>query len=375
MTRGYDVAIAGLGAMGSAAALSLARRGLGVIGFDRFAPPHDRGSSHGETRIIRVAYFEDPRYVPLVKRAWDLWVDLERTTGVRLLEPTGGLMIGPLDGVLVRGALASARAHGLPHDLLDASRLASRFPAHRPAPGDVAVWEPMAGVLSPEAGVAAQLAAARAAGAELRADEPVERWEGDGDGVRVTTARGVTFASRLVLAAGAWLGRLSPDLEPRLEVTRQPLMWFEPLAHERSFDAGSFPIFIREHQPGRFVYGFPRRGGLVKFAIHMEGERTDPDTVRREVEDAEVERLREILARCLPDAAGACRRRAVCLYTNTPDGHFRIGRLSRQPRVVVASCCSGHGFKFAPVIGEILADLATDRTPGFDLEPFALERS
>jgi sarcosine oxidase len=366
----YDVAVAGLGAMGGAAACHLARRGLKVIGFDRFAPPHELGSSHGETRIIRVAYFEDPRYVPLVQRAWDLWLELESDTDERLLEPTGGLMIGAPDGALVRGALASAEAHGLEHELLDAAALARRYPAHRPAPGDVAVWEPRAGVLRPEACVAAHLAAARQAGAELRTNEPVEAWEPDGEGVSVRTARGTTRASQLVLAAGAWLRDLTPGLAVPLEVTRQPLMWFEPPAALEQFDAERFPIFIREHQPGRFVYGFPRREELVKFAIHQEGEVTSPDTVRRTVGDDEVERLREILVRCLPAAAGRCARRSVCLYTNTPDNHFRLGRHPAHPAVLVASCCSGHGFKFSSAIGELLADLVTGRTPEFDLGLF-----
>jgi len=190
MSATFDVAVAGLGAMGAAAACHLARRGLRVVGFDRFSPPHDRGSSHGETRIIRVAYFEDPRYVPLVRRAWELWTALEHDAGERLLERTGGLMIGPPDGELVRGALASAKAHGLEHEALSPPASAARFPAHHLVPGDVAVWEPLAGVLRPEPCVEAHLEGARRAGAELHVDEPVLAWEPDGEGVRLRTARG-----------------------------------------------------------------------------------------------------------------------------------------------------------------------------------------
>jgi sarcosine oxidase len=371
----YDVAIAGLGAMGGAAACHLARRGRRVIGFDRFAPPHDLGSSHGETRIIRVAYFEDPRYVPLVLRSWELWQELERDAGEPLLERTGGLMIGAPDGVLVRGALASAETHALEHRVLDSATLAREFPAHRPSDGDVAVWEPLAGVLTPEAGVGAHLEAARAAGATLHVNEPVESWEPDGEGVSVRTARGEYRAAQLVLAAGAWLGRLLPGLAPSLRVTRQPLFWFEPNSDAQAYDAVGFPIFIREHQRGRFIYGFPLRNGKLKFAIHLEGEVCDPDTVRRTVDPSEVEALRAILDRCLPGAAGPCVRTSVCLYTTTPDEHFRVARHPGHPAVLVASCCSGHGFKFAPAIGEILADLVTGRHPRVDLGLFALDRA
>ncbi len=358
--------------MGSAAAYHLARRGVEVVGFDRFQPPHAMGSSHGETRIIRVAYFEDPRYVPFVSRAWDLWLDLEMECERPLLRQTGGLMIGPPGGPVVAGALSSALAHGLPHERLDAATLMRRYPAHRVEPGDEAIWEPQAGYLDPEACVDAHVRAARIAGAELHGDEPVLDWRPDGEGVRVRTAKGECAAGRLIVAAGAWLPRLLPDLADRFSVARQPLFWFEPRSNAPLFDPGRFPIFIREHLPGRYVYGFPMIGGRVKFAIHMEGEPADPDTVRRTAGDDEVEKLRAILDRCLPDAAGRCVDRAVCLYTNTADEHFRLGPHPGHPQVIVASCCSGHGFKFASAAGEVLADLATGEEPKVDLGLFAL---
>ena len=371
--RHFEVAIAGLGAMGSAAAYHLSRRGIEVIGFDRFLPPHTKGSSHGETRIIRVAYFEDPRYVPFVSRAWSLWLDLEMERETSLLRQTGGLMIGPPDGPVAGGALKSALAHDLPHERLDAETLMRRYPAHRVEPGDVAVWEPQAGFLDPEGCVAAHVQGARIAGAELHGDEPVLEWRPEGAGVVVRTAKEEYGADRLILAAGAWLPRLLPGRSAEFTVTRQPLFWFEPSENAALFDPGRFPIFIREHQPRRYIYGFPMLGGRIKFAIHMEGEVADPDTLRRTAGDEEVEAIRAILDRCLPGAAGTCVERAVCMYTNTADEHFRLGPLPEHPQVLVASCCSGHGFKFAPAVGEALADLVEGKDPQVDLGLFALE--
>lgn len=372
--RRFEVAVAGLGAMGSAAAYHLARRGVEVIGFDRFLPPHTMGSSHGETRIIRVAYFEGEYYVPLVRRAWDLWLDLEMEHETSLLRQTGGLMIGPPDGALVSGAQESATVHQLPHERLDAATLMRRYPAHRVGPGDAALWEPQAGFLDPEGCVNAHVHGAREAGAEMHGDEAVLEWRRDGDGVVVRTKKGEYGADRLILATGAWLTDLLPEYRSLLTVTRQPLFWFEPAANAPLFDPGRFPVFIREHEPGRYIYGFPMLEGRIKFAIHLEGEVTDAEHVRRLVGEDEVERLRAILDRCLPGAAGRCVRDAVCMYTNTPDEHFRIGVHPEHPPVIVASCCSGHGFKFASAIGEALADLATDDEPRVDLTRFALAR-
>jgi len=198
-------------------------------------------------------------------------------------------------------------------------------------------------------------------------------WEVVGKDVRVHTNRETLRARHLIIAAGAWLPRLLPRPVFPVEVTRQPLIWFTPTVPIEAFDAERFPIFIREHEPGRYIYGFPKRNGRLKFAIHMEGERTDPDSVRRAVDDDEVEKVRDILRRCVPSAAGDCVDRAVCLYTTTRDGHFRLGPHPEHPQVLIASCCSGHGFKFASAIGEVLADLATGKSPAYDLHPFALE--
>jgi sarcosine oxidase len=367
-----DVAIAGLGAMGSAVAHHAALRGARVVGFDRFAPPHALGSSHGETRIIREAYFEDPRYVPIVQRAYDLWLRLERDAGRRLLQRTGGLMIGPEGGALVRGAIASGEAHRLPHQRLDAAELRRRFPALAPRDHEVAVWEPRAGMLFPEACIAAQLEAARRAGATLRPDDPVTAWRATGASVEVETAAGRVSAGVLVLAANAWLPLLAPDLPFRITVTRQVLHWFEPAARPERLEPDRLGIWIWEDEPGRFMYGFPAVAGQVKVAVHGEGSPTGPDALDRTVGDDEVGAMRVRLASRIPDAAGASVRAAACMYANTADGHFVIDRHPGHPNVLVLSCCSGHGFKFASAIGEIAAQLALDGRSTADLGLFAM---
>jgi len=372
MSRTPGVAIVGLGAMGSACAHHFARRGVRVLGFDRFAPPHGHGSSHGETRIIREAYFEDPRYVPMVQRAWTLWRELERETGATLMRETGGLMIGREVGVLVRGARTSAETHGLPFERLDAGEIRKRFPVLAPHDDMVAIWEPRAGVLFPEACVQAHLDMAARSGAELHVDEPVVSWRADGEGFVVMTPRGAYRAERLVLAANAWLERLLPDLSLGIRVARQPLFWFEPRANVDAFAPDRLPIYLWEPEPDRFFYGFPAFHGLVKVATHGEGQEVDPDTVDRQVTEDEVDALRRRLEAFMPGAAGRFARAVVCMYANTPDQHFILDRHPVHERVLVISACSGHGFKFSSAIGEIAADLMLDGRSRLDLDLFRL---
>ncbi|MCI0693561.1 N-methyl-L-tryptophan oxidase [candidate division KSB1 bacterium] len=376
MTRpnSFDVIIAGLGAMGSAAAYHLARRSQRVLGLDRFAPPHAFGSSHGQTRIIREAYFEHPLYVPLVQRAYENWAELERESGQRLFQQTGGLMIGPLDGQLVAGAQRSAQIHHLPHELLTAAEMRQRFPAFRPSDDMVAVWEPRAGILFPERCIEAHLQMARQCGAVLHFDEPATAWERDGDGVRVLTSNGEYRAQRLLITAGAWTGRFIAELALPLTIERQVLLWFDPIAHSEHFDSQRCPIYIAEHEPNRFIYGFPNLGEGVKVGRHHEGESADPDGVRREAGPEDIEAMRAILCRFMPAIDTAPRVSAVCLYTNTPDSHFLIDFHPHHPHVLLASICSGHGFKFSSAFGEILADLLIEGRSTFDLSLFRLER-
>ncbi len=369
-----DVVVCGLGAMGSAAAYALARRGQRVLGLDRFSPGHDRGSSHGTTRIIRLSYFEHPSYVPLLRRAYGLWQDLERAAGRRLLHVTGIAEIGPPDGALVTGTLSAARLHGLAHELITAPDLTRRYPAFRPNPNDVAVLQPDGGFVEAEPSVLALVALARKYGAAIHDDEMVRAIEPRAGGVRIITDRRHVEARAAVIAAGPWIKPLLPGLTVPLRVTRQVMGWFAPV-EPALFAPGRFPVFLIESRHG-IHYGFPPFGGEgIKVAKHYHrDEAVAPEgydmTVSREDEMA----IRGALADHVPNANGALIGAKTCLYTMTPDGDFVIDRLPDAPQVVVVSACSGHGFKFAPVIGEIAADLATEGATAHDISRFSLGR-
>ena len=374
MNASYDVIVAGLGAMGGAVCDQLAGRGRRVLGLDRFAPPHTLGSSHGESRIIREAYFEDPAYVPLVQRAYQCWRSLERDTGRRLLHPTGGLMIGPPGGALVTGALRSAQAHRLEHRLLNRAEMRERYPQFELDEKHVAVWEPHAGFLAPESCVAAQLERAAKRGAELRTDEPVLSWRAGAGGIEVATSSGRYHAPQLVLATGAWMSDLLEGAPLRLEVERVTLFWFDPAGDGTAFTPERLPIWIWEHQHDRYLYGFPRLGRGIKIARHHEGERSAPDDARPVVPAREIAAMQELVRQRLPGAAGAVRETATCLYTNTPDQHFVIDAHPACDAVTLVSACSGHGFKFASAIGELIADRIDRAPPKYDLGLFRLGR-
>jgi sarcosine oxidase len=344
--------------MGSAAALQLARRGAAVTGLETIGPAHDRGSSHGESRIIRQAYFEDPAYVPLVLRAYQLWRELEVSSGQSLLEITGGVMIGPPDGEMVRGSLRSALRWGLPHRILTSAEVHAEFPVFQPGNGQVGVFEPEAGVLAPELAVLSQLRLAASLGAELHFGERVVGWDSSDSGVVVRTSSRTYEADRLVLTAGAWSPELLEGSAIPLQAERQVMVWFAP-TDIGPFTAPSCPVYLLERSEGTQFYGVPTRDGLTaKAARHHGGEPTTAAELRREIEDGDVANVREGLADILPELAAAPLARATaCLYTNTPDLNFVIGLHPRSERVALAGGFSGHGFKFSPVVGEILADL------------------
>jgi sarcosine oxidase len=391
----FDVIVCGLGAMGSAASYHLSRAGLKVLGLDRFQAPHDRGSSHGKTRIIREAYFEHPSYVPLVQRAYVLWAELESKSARKLLLQTGGLMIGPADGVLVTGAKKSAEEHELAHRVLSRSELQTEYPAFKTNGADVAVWEPRAGIVFPELGIQTHLELAAQNGADLKFNEKVVRWEPEGQGVRVLTAAGAYTARRLLLSVGSWLNLLVPELRLPLAVERQVLFWFDltdsfsasasPARRSACDEGGSscppsdftpdrFPIFIWENEPHKFFYGFPDLGDGFKIGVHHQGQITTADRLNRDVGKDEIEAAGALLKKHIPAAAGTLQSAVVCMYTNTPDEHFFLDYHPVHRQVVIASPCSGHGFKFSPVIGEIAARLLKDEPPQFDLGLFRIGR-
>ena len=351
--------------MGSAAVYHLAKRGARVLGLDRFRPPHALGSSHGQTRIIREAYFEHPAYVPLVQRAYTLWKELEIESRAQLFLQTGGLMIGEPNGVVVAGSRLSAQTHRLPYEELSATEIHKRFPALRPSENMVGVLEPRAGILFPEKCVAAHLGHAK--GAQLNYDEPVLRWRVDHEGATVTTDKGEYACANLVLSAGSWINQLVPELP--LVVERQVLFWFAA-DQQGLFQPERCPIHLWEHTPGKYFYGFPDVGNGLKIAGHHEGEITQPDRINRTVSATEVAEMQKVARRYLPSLTDRCLDSVVCMYTNTPDGHFLIDRHPAHPQVLLVSPCSGHGFKFSAAIGETVADLVINGRSKFDLSLF-----
>ena len=374
-----DVVVIGLGVMGCATASALARRGQRVVGIERLRIGNDRGSSHGHTRVIRLGYFEHPSYVPMLRSAYRLWRDLEAQTGERLLHITGIAEIGPPDGQIVQGTLKAVKLHDLPHEILDARETMRRFPAFRLPMDYRAVIQPDGGYLLAEAAVQAFASVAANAGAELHVDETVLDITSRTGGVRVTTDRRVIEAGTAIVTAGAWLKTLVPRLSVDLPAIRQVLGWFEP-SDASLFDPDRFPVFILESVYGNH-YGFPPHNmppyaGLLKVAKHdYTVLPVDPDNYDRTVQPEDEAAIRIALEHHLPAANGRLVAATTCLYTMTADKDFVIDRLPGEPHVIVASPCSGHGFKFAPAIGEILANLVTTGGPGdYDISRFQLSR-
>ncbi len=369
----YDVIVLGLGGMGSAAAYHAARRGARVLGLEQYGVAHDRGSSHGQTRVIRQAYYEGPDYVPLLFRAYDLWHELEREAGVALLTKTGALHLGAPDSDAVAGAALSARTHHIPHEMLSHDEIRRRYPILRPRSDQVALLEYEAGILPPERCVAIHLDLAKRRGADLHYEEPVLSWSAGPGGVSVRSSRGTYEGGRLIIAAGPWTAQVLEGLGLPLRVTRAVVYWFEPRAQREAFK--KVPIYLWEDR-GVYAYGFPYLDGQgLKCAFHhVHDEVTTPQTIRRAVGEDERIRMREHLTALMPDAAGEVLSVSTCMYTNTPDLHFLIDRHPHHEQVVLACGFSGHGFKFASVVGEVLADLALKGRTKHPIELFALRR-
>lgn len=359
--RHFDVVVAGLGGIGAAATFHIANRGPRVLGLDRFPLAHDRGSSHGQTRLIRQAYFEHPDYVPLLLRAYGLWRDLERRTGRRLLVESGLLLNGPAESPVLRGAELSVTLHGLELERLSAHEATRRWPMLSLPEEWITLHEPRAGFLQVEDCVAAHAAAAAAAGATLETGVTVRGWRADGGGIVVETDRGRIAADRLILAPGPWAGDLLQLPAVKLTVLRKSMFWVRPPpGRQAAFAEGSLPCFAFATAAG-FFYGFPQldpRG--VKLAEHSGGRVVaDPLAVDRAVDAGERDRITAIAHRHLPTLGADVSDHAACLYTMSPDHHFVVGLHPAHDRVAIAAGFSGHGFKFASLMGEALADLAT----------------
>jgi sarcosine oxidase len=373
----FDVIVVGIGGMGSATAWQLARRGQRVLGLERFDIPHTMGSSHGVTRIIRLPYYEDPAYVPLLHRAYALWRELEAATGDRVLVTHGSIDAGPEDGEIFQGALASARLHALEHTVLTGAEVNDRYPGYRLPAGHRAIFQPQGGYLLSERAIVAHVRAAQDAGAEIHAREQVLGWAArpGGEGVTVTTDRGTYEAGRLVLTAGAWMADLAPLLQGVAVPERQVLAWLQPQAPDL-FTPERFPVFNLEVEEGRY-YGFPvvEVPGFKFGRYHHRAEHMPAEAMRREVDAADESLLREFADRYFPQGTGPTMALRACIFTNTPDEHFILDHHPAHPQVVLASPCSGHGYKFCSVVGEVLADLATgDGTTRHGIEFLRLGR-
>lgn len=373
-----DAIVIGLGAHGSASAAELTRRGLRVLGVDRFGRGETMGSSGGRSRMIRLAHYETPAYVPLARASWDRWERLEAETGVAILRRTGGLYAGAASSEVVAGSLGAAREGAVDHEILDADAIRRRWPIFEPAEDTVAVYDANAGTLDAERANAANLLVAERGGAELRFGEGVVDWRPTaGGGFEVVTSAGAVIgAERLVIAAGPWTGWFVPDLGLPLMVERQPVFWVEPRPGVDAARLGleRLPIWLWSAGTGTF-YGFPWDDELgLKVARHHGGASVDPDAVDRVARPADEVQLRSFVRARMPAMDGAIRRSTVCLYTNTPDDEFVIDRHPAADGVAFASACSGHGFKFAPIVGEILADLVLDGASPWRLDAYRADR-
>jgi len=362
------VAVVGCGAMGAASAWRLQKRGAEVVAYDMFAPPHDRGSTHGESRITRTAYMEGPFYVPLLQETFPMWRELESATKTQLLTMTGLLTIGRPDSGSVLAVQESARQHRLEVEVFDAAELRRRYPPHVFADNDVAVFDPQAGVLRPEMAVASMLE-----GVDVRRNAHVTAVEPRSGGVAIVTESGRDEYDAAVIATGAWIQELVPQVPVRIE--RQVSLWWALQSGSDQFSPDRFPVWIREGTPNGDFFGFPTLdGSSLKLGRHHNGETTNAESVRRTVTDADLDPARLYLTTYMRGVTRSVVRSIVCLYTNTPDLHFVIDQHPATDKVVVVSACSGHGFKFSPVVGDVAADLLLEGGTHRDISHFSLQR-
>ena len=368
----FDVVVAGLGAMGSAAVYHLAKRGRRVAGFDRFHPPHTRGSSHGHARVIREAYASGPAYVDLIRRAYALWETLEYESGAELVRTYGHLSMRPLGGAERHGVLESARAFDIPVERVSADDVRRRYPMFRVEDGWEGIFEPRAGAVFPEACIDAHLKLAQSAGAKLNFDCPVLDWTAEGSAVRVKTRSGEISAGRLVVCAGAWVTRLVADLALPVEIERMTLFFFRPLRNAGMFTSGRCPNNTWVCENGVSFYCQPDFGRGFKAALHCGRAGVNPDTMDRNASPDDEAQIRPLVERFIPDAAGPVVESDVCMYTNLPDTRWIVDCHPEYEQVIVASPCSGHGFKFSSAIGEIVAKMCMGESDAADPGMFGI---
>lgn len=375
MSVEFDVAVIGLGAMGSAALSSAAACGAKAIGIEAHFPAHALSSSHGDSRLIRLGYFEDPSYVPLLQRAYQNWRSLEARLRAEILTVTGVLQIGAPDSKIVSGTRASCEMHGLPHDMLDKDAMKRRFPAFELEDGEVGLLDPQGGYIRPETAIMGYLKLAAEDGAVLHFGERIIAIEPDDAGVTVISTTGRYRARKVIVATGAWIAELVPQLKSHAQPIRQVVAWYQP---KDGFVAEPqrMPCFLRDEGENGSYFGFPAIGvDGVKIGRHAHfREPIDPKEPNPPVNDADLALLDGFARKRLADAASFRVRATTCRYTMLPSEDFLIDAMPGQPNVVVSSACSGHGFKFTSVIGEILADLALHGESALPTALFSFER-
>lgn len=371
----YDTIVIGVGGMGSSTVYHLAERGQDVLGLERYDIPNEMGSSHGVTRIIRKAQYEHPAYVPLVRRSYELWRELEAETDRELLHITGSIDAGPVDGTVFNGSKRSCEVHDIDYEILSSDEVNARFPGYDLPDHHKAIYQPDGGFLVPEQCIIGYVEAAQAAGADVRAREPVADFTELADGgVRVTSSKGTYEADELVITAGAWARQFLPDLEEQVVPVRQVLAWLQP-SEPSQFSASNFPVFIHGTKDNHY-YGFPKHDvpGFKFGKFNHLGETVDPDEMDREPRPEDEELLRSYADRFFPEGAGPTMRLSTCMFTNTPDDHFILDTLPDHPQITVGAGFSGHGFKFASAVGEVLADLAINGETDHNIDLFRADR-
>lgn len=370
----YDVIVVGIGGMGSATSYHLAKRGLRVLGLEQFNIPHALGSSHGITRIIRLGYYEDPSYTPLVCRALELWRELQTSVDERLLYETGSIDAGSSGDLTFEGSLSACKLHDLPHEVLDSRQVEQRFPAYKLPKNTLSVYQADGGFLLPERCIVSHVMAAQALGAQIQAREEVLEWSATPNGVRVLTNQGAYEAEQIVFTAGAWMGQLVKEMGLLTKVERQVLGWFQPLVRD-IFSPSKFPVFNIQVPEGRY-YGLPEFSvpGFKLGRYHHLDEGIAPADLSQICSKEDQTVLRDFVAKCFPMGNGATMALAPCMFTNTADEHFIIDEHPKHSQVLIVSPCSGHGFKFCSVVGEIAADLVQFRKTRHDISLFKIKK-